>query len=72
MTDDAKQKQREAGQLKRSNAEADAAQRARSIAAAIAYEQKKPHVERLRRSQAIANTPEAWAARNDFDPFTGK
>ncbi len=72
MTPDEERKQREAEQLKQSNAEADAALRKRSIAAAIANDETKPSIEKRRRAQAMANTPEAWAKRNDTDPFTGE
>ena len=69
MTEEAERKQREAEQLRQSNAEADAKLRERSIAAAIIHEQTKPIREKRRRAQAQANTPEAWAKRSDFDVF---
>lgn len=67
MTPEDERKRREAEQQKLFNAEADAALRKRSIAAAIAYDETKPSIEKRRRAQALANTPEAWARRNDFD-----
>jgi len=70
MTPDEERNQREAEQLKQSNAEADAAQHRRALAAAIAYDETKPSIEKRRRAQALANTPEAWATRNEIDPFT--
>lgn len=70
MTDE-ERKRREADQLKQSNAEADAAQRRRAIAAAIAYDVTKPSIEKRRRAQAMANTDEAICRRIDIDPWTG-
>lgn len=69
MTNDAEREAREAELLKLSNAEADEALRRQSIADAITYQEKQPAIEKRRRAQGAANTPEAWAKRNDFDPF---
>ena len=72
MTDENERKRREAEQLKQSNAEADADQHRRSIEAAKAHDETKPSREKRLRAQQQANTPEAWAKRNEIDPFTGE
>jgi hypothetical protein len=71
MTPDEERKRREAAiaYQKQLDANYQMAQDKRSIAAAIAYDVTKPSIERRRRAQAAANTPEAWAERNDFDVF---
>lgn len=66
-----KQREAAAAEQKRLNAEYQMAQDKRSIAAAIAYDVTKPSIEKHRRAQAAANTPEAMAKRYG-DPFTGK
>lgn len=72
MISEDERKRREAEQLKQSNEEAAAAQQRRSIAAAIAYDETKPSLEKRRRAQAMANTDAATRQRNDFDPWTGE
>jgi hypothetical protein len=62
----------EAEKLKQWNAAAAEAQKEQSIRDAIAYGLRKPKIEKRRRDQAAANTPEAWAKRNDFDPHSGE
>ena len=69
--DERKKRDIDAKQLKRSNAEADALQHKQALAAAIAYGDKAPVIEKRRRAQAEANTPEAIKARNGWDVFDG-
>ena len=71
MTPEEKCKQRDAAiaEQKLIDAEYQKDQDKRSLAAAIAYDETKPSREKHRRAQAAANTPEAWAERNDFDVF---
>ena len=71
MTSEDERKRHEAELLKQSNVEADAALQRRSIAAAIAYDETKPSLEKRRRAQAKANTEEAIRRRTGVDPFTG-
>ena len=72
MTNENERKRREAELLKQSNDEAAAAQQRRAIAAAIAYDETKPSLEKRRRAQAMANTDEAIRRRTDTDPWTGE
>jgi len=67
-----KRREEETTEQTRLNALYQADQDRRSLAAAIAYDETKPSIEKRRRAQAMANTPEAWAERNDTDPFTGE
>jgi hypothetical protein len=66
-----KRRAEDIAEQKRINEAYQADQDKRSLAAAIAYDETKPSIEKRRRAQAAANTPEAWAKRNDWDPFMG-
>jgi hypothetical protein len=65
--DERKRRAEDIAEQKRINDAYQADQDKRSLAAAIAYDETKPSIEKRRRAQAMANTPEAWAERNDFD-----
>ena len=67
--DERKRRAEDIAEQKRVNDAYQADQDKRSLAAAIAYDETKPSIEKRRRAQAMANTPEAWAKRNDFDVF---